>query len=748
MTVASLPPLYNRAAQAHAMGANVLAIRRGTKKPAHPWARWQRERQAAHDLAQFPWDAADRFGIINGVGGMRSFDIDGAAAGLDGLRPVWRVLEALGLSDDYPWVEQSASGNGWHIWFRCDEAIPSGALTEKPGDRGVFWGTSRDDTCDHIELRWESNQTIVASSDGADRWLNDTPSSPPARVAVDAVLGAFASVARLPERAATGAMNEPGVAAAHPPASPPHHPPRTAPVAMGGRDAKEDVKAAFDMVAYARQYFGADIQNEPGGEVRVLGNGGLLIKPSDGVWYRFSGEVGGDCFDLVGLSLFGPAWDRHDKGLFMQALRRAGEYVGIAVEATRTHALHVVPSPDEVQDGASGVQDADTESPWLRFLAGRESVWDAIENGVEEPVYLVSPIVLDGMVTSIFGGPEQGKTWILLHVALETVRQGKKVLFLDEESGMRFIKERMKALGFTKADDPYLYYFAFKAGMTLDDLANAVLDGVIRERFSLICCDSISKLFAAAGLDENSNTDATTLMRAWITPAAHVYGCAVLGLDHIVKVEEEGRYGRGAGSKLADVDVQWHIQATVPPSRTSRGRIVLTNKKDRTAWVPKTVRYLAGGDGEGGVKVVLEETSDMAPPPIRENDRAAVIALYGGLNSGKRMSDWQAAAKDLGVTSRTIINMAHRLIEQRVIAKNGDLYYVTAEGAKWCNLGESDDFHHGQGERGEVKSLVHTPRRGVHQISPPADAPAPAEDASADIPPTDEEEWTDGKPPF
>jgi hypothetical protein len=748
MAIAATPPLPDLASRYHAFGANVLAIRKDAKKPAHPWKRWQTQRQMETDVASLPWRLADRIGFINGINGVRSFDIDEIESGMRGLEPVWRILDALNLPDTYTWVERSASGAGWHIWFRCEDVMPPGALPMKEDsaddhERGIFWGESLDDSFDHIELRWESNQTIIASSDGTSRWLNGEPDSPPAKVGIDLVLAAFRSVAHVPERAKV---------AVTPATSPSPVTPRQSPPASNGvRDVREDIKAAFDMVAFAQEHFGREIQKEPGGEVRVLGNGGLLIKPGDGVWYRFSGEIGGDCFDLVGLALHGPVWNRHDKSMFADVLHRAGEYAGVPTEAVRVHGLHVL--RDQVQASANEVQgdaNTDSDSPWLRFLSGRESIWDAIVNGVEPPQYLVSPIVLDGMVTVIFGGPEQGKTWILLHCVLEAVRQGKKVLFLDEESGIRFIKERMQSLGFTKEDDAFVYYFAFKAEMTLEQLAEAILDGVIREQFALIVCDSISKLFAAASLEENSNTDATRLMRAWITPAAHVFGCAFLGIDHTVKVEEEGRYGRGAGSKLADVDVQWHIQASVPPSRTSRGRLVLTNKKDRTAWVPKTVRYLAGGDGAGGVQVALEHTSEVVMPAIRGKDQEVIAVLYGGLNSGKRMSEWQAAARDSGISDRTVINSAHRLMEQNIVGKNGDLYYVTAQGASWCNLGASAELHLEQDGGGGVQLPVSKPPYGgLHRVAPPSDVPAPSDSAPNDISNGDlDEEWIDGKPPF
>ncbi|MDQ6699227.1 MAG: bifunctional DNA primase/polymerase, partial [Acidobacteriota bacterium] len=122
MSLLQSPPLgaSDLAAQLNRDGANVVAIRTGDKAPAHAWKQWQRERQSEQDVLALPWALADRAGIINGIGGIRSFDFDGCPS----TAPVAALLAALGLPADYPWCERSGSGKGFHVWMVCDDEIP------------------------------------------------------------------------------------------------------------------------------------------------------------------------------------------------------------------------------------------------------------------------------------------------------------------------------------------------------------------------------------------------------------------------------------------------------------------------------------------------------------------------------------------------------------------------------------------------------------------------------------------------
>lgn len=282
-------PLFHTARQFHAWDANVTAIRAGRKQPLHTWKHLLDTRQTFAELSSYNWPIAAGVGVINGLGGWRTFDIDGAVDD----RPLRTLLQALGLPDDYAWAWRSGSGEGWAVAIRCEEALPPGILPAKHEDAGVFWGwpTADASTFHHIELRWAQCQTIYPPScytytkKGDPRfgergpgyqWHGAAPSEPPALVSVARMINAFFAVAPPP------------------------------PPTLGS--VEEQVKAAirdrFDLIAYAQQAFGGELQRESGGEVRVLGHGGLLVNPDKQTWFNHSEQLGGDCFDLVAYATY------------------------------------------------------------------------------------------------------------------------------------------------------------------------------------------------------------------------------------------------------------------------------------------------------------------------------------------------------------------------------------------------------------------------------------------------------------
>jgi hypothetical protein len=304
-----------------------------------------------------------------------------------------------------------------------------------------------------------------------------------------------------------------------------------------------------------------------------------------------------------------------------------------------------------------------------------------IENGIEPPEYfdMNEPLLLAGNVIGIAGEPEQGKTLVAAHVTVCALRAGKRVLYLDEEMGARLTAERLDAMGVTPEELQRLIYIPFGLQGKLDDIGAEILAVVLENDIDLIVLDSVSKAFSAAGLDENSNADATRLMQAWITPLAHVHNrtVLVLVLDHITKQEGDGRYSRGASAKLADVDVQWHINAEVPRTRTTMGRLVLPLKKDRTATLPKKLTYLAGGNGTGALIVQLEGQRDTPAIKLRTSDREALLALHGKENRGLRFAEWLAASKKI---KSTFADIRKRLLEASLVEQRDDLYRVSATG--------------------------------------------------------------------
>ena len=197
------------ARQLHRWGANVTAIKPGTKRPFHKWKHWQSTRQTGAEFEALPWGNAVAVGIVNGSGNFRVFDID-AVKDEDG-RPLCpvpetvlvKILQAIGLPDDYQWSYASGSGAGWGFIVCCEEALPT---DWQPDARGIFTGLPINEYLfDHLELRWNSGQTVIAgqhpTGPGYCWRRGESPFVPPALKLVGSIVQAFEAVAVLKQTA-------------------------------------------------------------------------------------------------------------------------------------------------------------------------------------------------------------------------------------------------------------------------------------------------------------------------------------------------------------------------------------------------------------------------------------------------------------------------------------------------------------------------------------------------------------------
>lgn len=141
--------ITDAAAWLHEHGANVLPL--NGKRTIGAWKRWQSERQSQAQVNALQWREADGVGVVCGINGWRCIDFDDAAFG-----PVEKFIRALGLPDYYPWTVKSGSGNGYHVWIRCED--------DEVFDNKEVWVPKREGKFDHLEVRWNDHQTVLPPS--------------------------------------------------------------------------------------------------------------------------------------------------------------------------------------------------------------------------------------------------------------------------------------------------------------------------------------------------------------------------------------------------------------------------------------------------------------------------------------------------------------------------------------------------------------------------------------------------------
>lgn len=215
-----------------------------------------------------------------------------------------------------------------------------------------------------------------------------------------------------------------------------------------------------------------------------------------------------------------------------------------------------------------------------------------IRDGIPEPERICGGRLYLGQVHLLAGKPEAGKTTMALSWGLEVLRAGGRFAVLDEESGRTQMARRVLALGGTAEEADRIEYYEFPAKdlKYWEGLAEAMKEAKPSELPTLIMVDSAAKALVRAKLDENSNTDVTTLFDHLTMIARSPLLPALVVIDHMNRAEPDGQYSRGASAKLASADVMYRLDQVKAFSREEDGVVNLVVTKDREGCLRRHAR--------------------------------------------------------------------------------------------------------------------------------------------------------------
>jgi AAA domain len=305
----------------------------------------------------------------------------------------------------------------------------------------------------------------------------------------------------------------------------------------------------------------------------------------------------------------------------------------------------------------------------------RIDLGEPIESGIEPPEMLVPEELYAGRVHCIYSAGGTGKTFKALYLVKKVIDQGKPVLLLDLENGVRIISERLRDLG-AEADQVrhHLYYYPFPS-MPLSDEASAEFEELLEEiKPALVVIDSWINCISAAGLDENSSTDIARWTDAY-PQRARVRGVAVLLLDHVPK---EGNTARGSGRKLDYVDAMWELRNPQKFDRETVGRIDIHLRKDREGWLPRTLTFSVGAGEDGFIFKrslgTIESVDDVTG--LLPSDRKTLEALKTLGSMGAFDKDWREEAMARGLGRTTYYRSRGTLLELGYVEQVMNKYFV------------------------------------------------------------------------
>jgi hypothetical protein len=316
-----------------------------------------------------------------------------------------------------------------------------------------------------------------------------------------------------------------------------------------------------------------------------------------------------------------------------------------------------------------------------------ESSWSPVDVGAILDGTFVAPVptllerndgealFYPGLLHSVSGEPESGKTWLALHACAQVLTTGGTVAFIDEEDTANGVIGRLRAQGVSDTDLVRgLIYIKPEGHLTAT--AAARLDAIFEARTpELIVIDGVTEAMTLAGLDLNSNADVARWY-AEVPRRLLRHGAAVVLIDHVVKVaENRGRYAIGAQHKLAGVSGAAFVCEVLRPFGRGRdGVLSVTIAKDRPGElrrleVGKRVAELHVKSSPGGT-LELELRPPPAPGTWKPTGLMAQVARVLEDHAGEPLSERDVLARITGGKT------AHK---RAAIAALIDEGYVTTE---------------------------------------------------------------------
>jgi KaiC/GvpD/RAD55 family RecA-like ATPase len=227
--------------------------------------------------------------------------------------------------------------------------------------------------------------------------------------------------------------------------------------------------------------------------------------------------------------------------------------------------------------------------------------------------WLIEDFLVRSEATAFIGDGGVGKSFITMAMALVVsgdedeflglkVRQHGPVLYVDEENSQQLVLQRLKALGMDERHHKQLEYIWY-AGVDLAREPQKLLEEAMELEPALIIVDSLSRV--ALGLEENSNTEMTKLIRGSLVPLARDTGAAVVFVHHTAKGDRSNARGAGSIKNAADQAISV-VAATQKDGQLTNNLNIFPSKPRRhTAHI--TAQITGDVEKEGWARVVSME---------------------------------------------------------------------------------------------------------------------------------------------
>lgn len=181
----------------------------------------------------------------------------------------------------------------------------------------------------------------------------------------------------------------------------------------------------------------------------------------------------------------------------------------------------------------------------------RRTNWhDAFKASDGSVDWLYEPIFESGTINALFGKPGVGKSLLTWDFAVTLVREGKRVMVIDDENREQDTVKRLRAFGCTPDELDNLVLYSFAGLPPLDSPEGGQHLTALAEINdpAFVVLDTTTRMVEG---DENNSSTWLQLYRCSLVPLKQK-GITTLRIDHPGKDETRGQ--RGSSAKAGDVD--------------------------------------------------------------------------------------------------------------------------------------------------------------------------------------------------
>lgn len=220
-------------------------------------------------------------------------------------------------------------------------------------------------------------------------------------------------------------------------------------------------------------------------------------------------------------------------------------------------------------------------------------------------------LLYPGLVHSIHGESESGKSWVSQYAVAHCLRLDQDVLVIDNESDAASYVQRLILLRVTREQiRTHLSYVRPESSPNTSAVELAAFERMLGQPYRLTIIDGVTDSMSLFGLSIKDNDEVARWMRSLPRRIADQTGAAVVLIDHVVKSSDnQGRFAIGAQSKMAGLTGAAYVVEVVEALGVGRkGELALRVGKDR----PGAVR----GRGTGPVPLIGRGNREPVELPV------------------------------------------------------------------------------------------------------------------------------------